>query len=255
MRTRVQPLHARREQGAGAVSSLVAAVSHPHLTDLALAGRVGLAIALGGAIGLEREVSDQPAGLRTHISVALGAALFGVISAYGFNPFVGPRNDSNYSIDVSRVASQVVVGIGFLGAGAIVKEGLNIRGLTTAASLWVTAAAGLATGIGQYLAAALTTGALLVSLIGLRAPRHWLRRKVSRLHVTTLIRLSPEADTGAVMACLDDLPGVELRSLGIRRLEDGVRLEASLRVPRGADVAELLAPIASREDVTDLDTA
>ena len=214
-----------------------------------------MAIALGGAIGLEREVSDQPAGLRTHISVALGAALFGVISAYGFNPFVGLRNDSNYSIDVSRVASQVVVGIGFLGAGAIVKEGLNIRGLTTAASLWVTAAVGLATGIGEYLAAGLTTAALLISLTGLRAPRHWLRRRVGRLHVSTLIQLREDADTGAVMAALERLPGTELRSLAIRRLEDGVRLEVSLRVARGADIGELLAPIATREDVEALDTA
>ena len=133
------------------------AVAHPTLGNLELAGRLALAVALGGAVGLEREVSDQPAGLRTHISVALGAALFGVISTVGFNTFVTTREASDYQIDVTRVASQVVVGIGFLGAGAIVKEGLTIRGLTTAASLWVTAAIGLAVGIGGYVMASLTT--------------------------------------------------------------------------------------------------
>src|SRR5438128_8695693 len=74
--------------------------------------RLLAALLLGGAIGLEREVSGQPAGLRTHITVALGAALFGLISVHGFDAYVAPRNDNNYQIDVTRVASQVVVGIG-----------------------------------------------------------------------------------------------------------------------------------------------
>lgn len=82
-----------------------------------------LAVALTGAIGVEREISAQPAGLRTHITLGLGAALFGLLSVHGFDAYVAGRNTNNYQIDVSRVASQVVVGVGFLGAGAILKEG------------------------------------------------------------------------------------------------------------------------------------
>ncbi|HEX7275962.1 MAG TPA: MgtC/SapB family protein, partial [Acidimicrobiales bacterium] len=133
--------------------------------------RIALAVLLGGLVGLEREVSHQPAGLRTHITVALGAALFGVLSVHGFDAYVQARGDSNYQVDVTRVASQVVVGVGFLGAGAILKEGATVRGLTTAASLWATAAIGLAVGMGNFLAGSVTTAALLLSLVGLRAPR------------------------------------------------------------------------------------
>src|SRR5436305_11705388 len=98
------------------------------------------AAALTGAIGIEREIAGQPAGLRTHITVGLGAALFGLISVHGFDAYVVPRNDTTYQIDVTRVASQVVVGIGFLSAGAILKAGASIRGRTTAASPWASPA-------------------------------------------------------------------------------------------------------------------
>src|SRR5437870_687367 len=122
-----------------------------------------VAVALTGAIGVEREISAQPAGLRTHITLGLGAAVFGLLSVHGFDAYVAGRNTNNYQIDVSRVASQVVVGVGFLGAGAILKEGASIRGLTTAASLWASAAIGLACGLGSYFAAAMTTVGLRFS--------------------------------------------------------------------------------------------
>src|SRR5438477_12057585 len=147
------------------------------------------AAALTGAIGIEREIAGQPAGLRTHITVGLGAALFGLISVHGFDAYVAGRNTNNYQIDVSRVASQVVVGIGFLGAGAILKEGASIRGLTTAASLWATAAIGLAAGIGNFFAATATCVALLLSLILLRSPRRWVRRRLANVTETAVIRL------------------------------------------------------------------
>src|SRR3954470_22111990 len=139
--------------------------------------RLAVALALAGAIGVEREIAGQPAGLRTHITVGLGAALFGFISVHGFDAYVAGRNTNNYQIDVSRVASQVVVGVGFLGAGAILKEGASIRGLTTAASLWATAAIGLAAGLGNFFAAVTACVALLLSLIFLRTPRRWVRRR------------------------------------------------------------------------------
>src|SRR5687768_6586470 len=107
----------------------------PTLSVIELIVRVLLATGLGAVIGLEREISDQPAGLRTHILVSLGAALFTIAGAYGLIDF---DTGEVARIDPTRVAAQVVTGIGFLGAGAIIQRGLNVRGLTTAASLWVT---------------------------------------------------------------------------------------------------------------------
>ena len=229
------------------------AVAHPTLGNLELAGRLALAVALGGAVGLEREVSDQPAGLRTHISVALGAALFGVISTVGFNTFVTTREASDYQIDVTRVASQVVVGIGFLGAGAIVKEGLTIRGLTTAASLWVTAAIGLAVGIGGYVMASLTTLALIVSLVGLRAPRRVIRNRIGRVSATVVVRLAPGSDPSAVMAAVSATSGLDVRNVALRHREDGDVILAQVKTTVPREVTELVAPLIARPEVVSVD--
>jgi len=111
--------------------------------------RLAVATILGAVIGFEREKHGRPAGLRTHILVALGSCLIMLISIYGF-PGVTAR-------DPARLAAQVVSGIGFLGAGTILRDGTSIRGLTTAASLWVVAGIGLASGTGFYLGAVVTT--------------------------------------------------------------------------------------------------
>src|ERR671918_267187 len=137
--------------------------------------RLVAASVLGALIGIEREASDQPAGLRTHIAVALGAGLFGVISTLGFVEFDQPRADSTLQADVTRVASNVVVGIGFLGAGVIFRQGSTIRNLTTAASLWTVAAIGLACGVGDVTTAAIATGILLLGLVVLRPIRSLIR--------------------------------------------------------------------------------
>jgi|SRR5579884_904266 len=146
-------------------------------TELELAGRLGAALLLGGAIGLERESSGQVAGLRTHMTVALGAALFGIVSAYGWTEFDVVRAQTNVQVDVTRVASNIVTGVGFLGGGAILKDGASVRGLTTAASLWVTAAVGLTVALGGYALGAVATIGLVFSLILLRGPRGWLRHR------------------------------------------------------------------------------
>lgn len=125
--------------------------------------RVLLAGALGGIIGIERELSDQPAGFRTHILVALGAVLFTVAGAYGIAGVDEPRR-----FDPTRVAAQVVTGIGFLGAGAIIQQGVSVRGLTTAAALWVTAAIGVAIGLGHYEAAIATVVVAVSTLYALK---------------------------------------------------------------------------------------
>jgi putative Mg2+ transporter-C (MgtC) family protein len=150
-------------------------------TSFALDGdvliRLVAASVLGGLVGIEREASDQPAGLRTHIAVALGAGLFGVVSTLGFVEFDQPRADSTLQADVTRVASNVVIGIGFLGAGVIFRQGNTTRNLTTAASLWVVAAIGLACGVGDVTTAAVATAILLLSLVVLRPIRSLIRRR------------------------------------------------------------------------------
>lgn len=127
--------------------------------DLGYALRLLLAALLGAAVGLEREIHDHPAGMRTHLLVSLGSAGFTVLSIAAF-----PAPGS----DPARVAAQIVTGIGFLGAGAILKEGVSIHGLTTAASLWVVAAVGMAAGAGAWVTAVTITVIAIVSLWPLR---------------------------------------------------------------------------------------
>src|SRR5256714_9062086 len=105
--------------------------------------RLALAAALGGAVGLERELREREAGFRTHLLVSVGSALFTIASAYGFRDFL-VSGGNVVRADPTRIAAQIVTGIGFLGAGAIIRQGLSVRGLTTAATLWVVAAIGLA---------------------------------------------------------------------------------------------------------------
>lgn len=131
--------------------------------------RMLIAAALGGLIGLERELRDQPAGFRTHILVAVGSCLFALVSAFGFEEFVGRPSTQAVRADVTRISSQIVVGIGFLGGGTILRHGANIRGLTTAASLWVTAAVGLAVAMGFY-GGAITAAVLAVVSLAILKP-------------------------------------------------------------------------------------
>jgi putative Mg2+ transporter-C (MgtC) family protein len=131
-------------------------------------GRLALAAALGSIIGLEREFREREAGLRTHLLVALGSALFTIVSAFGFHDVLTHDPQVVVRLDPSRIAAQIVSGIGFLGAGAIIRQGLSIRGLTTAATLWVVAAIGMAAGAGFYSVAIITTVVALVALWPLR---------------------------------------------------------------------------------------
>lgn len=132
--------------------------------------RIFIASLLGGVIGLEREYRDKAAGFRTHFLVALGSALFMIISAYGFE---GVLTSPEQRLDVSRIAAQVVSGIGFIGAGTIIFQKNAVRGLTTAAGVWVTAAIGMACGGGMYVIASVSTALVL---IGLEAFNYFLHR-------------------------------------------------------------------------------
>jgi putative Mg2+ transporter-C (MgtC) family protein len=226
-----------------------------HLLELenwVLVLRVLLAVALGGALGIEREIDAQPAGFRTHIVLCLGAALFGLISVHAFAPFESVRADSNVQIDVTRVASQVVVGVGFLGGGAILKYGASIRGLTTAASMWVTAAVGLAVGVGYYWAAVAITIATLISLVVFRWLREWIRRNFARQSETVTFRLASDADPGDLVSALHELAGVSVRTLQIDRSGDQVEVSVGLKSEAGVRLDRVMAELATRTDVDEM---
>jgi len=134
------------------------------LPDWELLLRLALAAILGSAIGIERERLIWAAGLRTHMLVSVGACLFMIVSAYGFAGVLG----THVILDPSRVAAQVVSGVGFLGAGSIILRNEVVKGLTTAASMWAVAAIGLAVGGGLYLAAIAATVLILFILAGIK---------------------------------------------------------------------------------------
>ena len=130
------------------------------MSDQEIVIRLLMAVLLGGLIGLEREAAGRAAGLRTHVLVCLGSALIMMTSIHIFEIYRGLAD-----VDPSRIAAQVVSGIGFLGAGTIIRYGHNVKGLTTAACLWVIAAVGLAVGSGFMKAAVFTTFLVLLGLI------------------------------------------------------------------------------------------
>ena len=125
------------------------------LTQYDIFIRLLVGLGLSVLIGLERELKSVPAGLRTHALVGIGATLFTVMSL----TFQGPN------VDVSRVAAQIVIGIGFIGGGVIFKSENKVKGMTTAAGLWVVTAIGIAAGLGEFFAAAITTAAVLLLLV------------------------------------------------------------------------------------------
>lgn len=141
--------------------------------ELTFITRIFIASCLGGIIGLEREYREKAVGFRTHFLVALGSALFMILSAYGFEGVLSDDFQSPIRLDVSRIAAQVVTGIGFIGAGTIMIHKNTVRGLTTAAGVWVTAAIGMACGGGMYL---LATASTVFVLIGLEAFNFFLHR-------------------------------------------------------------------------------
>jgi putative Mg2+ transporter-C (MgtC) family protein len=159
------------------------------LPNIEIILRLVAAAVLGGAIGFERERNSWAAGLRTHMLVSVGACLVTIVSAFGFADILGEKN---VVLDPSRVAAQVVSGIGFLGAGAILLRGEIVRGLTTAASLWAVAAVGLAIGGGLYVAGLAATVVILVILAGIKPIEEIYRER------NQTIELSILADHGAL---------------------------------------------------------
>jgi len=205
--------------------------------DFELLARLLLAAVLGGAIGAERELNDQPAGLRTHMLLTIGACLFTLISAYGFGRGTDP----------SRIAAQIVTGIGFLGGGAIVRHGLTVKGVTTAASIWATASVGVAIGAGSYVLG--TGGAVLVvgTLFGLRRADVVLQRwGVSREEY--LIEATPGFDMER-LAEVGRREKVALRGMERQEDDDAVRITLLIKLPPGYRPARLLDALSQVEGV------
>jgi putative Mg2+ transporter-C (MgtC) family protein len=213
--------------------------------------RLLVAILLGAAVGAEREATDQPAGLRTHIAVCLGACLFGVVSTLGFHEFRAERATTNVQIDVTRVASQVVVGIGFLGAGVIFRDRGSVRNLTTAASLWVTAAIGLTAGVGDLGTAAAAGGLLLAVLVALLPVRAALRRHIRRPTRDLAIRLAPSGDPADILAALEPLD-VRVDQLQLGKQHDAPTLAFRMRGRPGDDLERVVGLLVARGDVAEL---
>jgi putative Mg2+ transporter-C (MgtC) family protein len=209
------------------------------------------AVALGAAIGVERELSGQTAGLRTHIAVCVGAALFGVVSTLGFLEFQDLRTGVMRA-DVTRVASNVVVGVGFLGAGMILKRHGDVANLTTAASIWTVAAIGLAAGVGDLGTASIAALLTLGYLVALRPARRWLEEVAATAHCTVAVTLAPGADPEDLVRRVDGVEGVSLKLRNVEK-RDG-RLVALVDIsgrPEGT-VCRATARLASLGEVTDL---
>jgi len=196
---------------------LLAANAVPALDDVHVVIRLAVAAALGGAIGIERELRDREAGIRTHLLVSLGSALFTIISAYAFHDFLA-SGATVVRADPTRIAAQIVTGIGFLGAGAIVREGLSVRGLTTAATLWVVAAIGMACGAGWYSAAVVTTLVTIFSLGPLRLVAYKMIDRIKPEENRMTIELREGQPVGPFLAQLHDIRHFELTDEADRRV-------------------------------------
>lgn len=177
------------------------------VTDLEIVLRLGIAAVLGMLVGFERERQNQPAGLRTHTILAIGSCLAMTISINMAIQFV----PQGFAGDPARLAAQVVSGIGFLGAGAILRYGTNVKGLTTATSLWTIAIVGLAVGAGHYFAGVATTAMLLIILSLLNV----LEKKLIRVYETITLSVTAHDNPGMVEDLLAILKQLKKKILSV----------------------------------------
>ena len=206
--------------------------------------RLFVAAVLGGAIGLERELRDQEAGFRTHLLVSLGACVFTLVSAYAWTDwrFSTPEG---IVFDPTRIAAQIVTGIGFLGAGAIIVRGISVRGLTTAATLWVVAAIGMAAGTAYYTVAFGATALVLVSLGPLRIVSKRMVSRVRPEEAELAVKLVPDGVAANVLARVEEVGGtIQTVEFGDERTVDIV-----LRAARRVESARVAEEVAKLDDV------
>ena len=211
----------------------------PHGLILA---RLLLALVCGGLIGFEREFRGQSAGMKTLSLVSLGSALITVVSIYGFRDVISATPKSSF--DPSRIAAQIVTGVGFLGAGAILLRRDVVRGLTTAASVWLVAGIGLSAGAGLSIEAIAATVIALLALLVLRP----IEQRIFPAHSAHRVRLRVEPATAdaevlAQMRAIFARTGVGVQSLELRPTRNGQIIDVSCRVRRQEDLVTALTDL------------
>ena len=199
--------------------------------------RLLVAAVLAGAIGVERELREQEAGLRTHMLVCVGATMFMLVGVYAWSD-MRLGNQIGVVVDPSRVASYVVSGIGFLGAGAIIKHGINVRGLTTAASLWVVASIGVAVGVGMYPFAVATTLLVIVALWPLSQLKRVIKGKADEPRRLAVV-LESGASVVPVLAAIEE-NGFELGSVEVEESDDHRSVDVVITTAADASLGGLL---------------
>ena len=212
--------------------------------------RLTVAAVLGGAVGLERELREREAGLRTHLVVCVGAALFTMVSAYGFHAFQVQAGTGVLRADPTRIAAQIVSGIGFLGAGAIIRQGLSIRGLTTAATLWLVAAIGMAAGIGYYDAAVIATLGALLTLGPLRIVAYKIVTRIRPQLDRLLVELPAGGSPAPLIEAIETGGG---RVVSLEVTQEGERRSVAVDVElHESDMPKVVAGVANIDGVLEV---
>lgn len=213
--------------------------------ELEIILRLVLSAFLGGSIGLEREALNKSAGFRTHTLVSVGSCLIMIVSISVYLQF-----SSSTNIDPGRIAAQVVSGIGFLGAGTIMRSGGNVKGLTTAATLWVVAGIGLAVGSGAYLAALVTTLIVYISLVYLSKFEDVVskRKRLQSLNVQVDDR---PGQIGLVCSTLGDfnINVINIELIREKFDDDTIQLEMHVRLPASIETSKVISSLESLKGV------
>ena len=227
--------------------------------ELTMVLRLIVAAILGGIVGMERGSGDRPAGFRTHILVCVGSALFMLVSIYGFDDFTPVtklEDDIGTRRDTARIAAQVVSGICFLGAGTILHEGLTIKGLTTAASLWIVSAIGLAVGSGMYLLSAVATMLTMLTLVTFRT---WEKRFAGTRSERRFIRVVTSNTPGIITEITGYLAecGIKVKTLNVKsdNKNNNIILEIYLKIDKNIDMGEVASGIKNIDGVLTLENA
>jgi putative Mg2+ transporter-C (MgtC) family protein len=226
----------------------------PQLGEVELVLRLALAALLGAVIGVEREWRDRTAGLRTHMLVCLGASAFTIVSAYGFTEWYGQIDGTHRSTlvsDPTRIAAQIVTGIGFLGAGAIFRSDDGVKGLTTAASLWMMAAIGLSAGAGYYELAVASTVLMLLVLVALRQVSGRINAMNRGEHTPLEVIVSGPTSIGIVLDAIASSEGrvSNFTASVLRRDRPPRRLTFDLSLPADESITALVGRLALLDGV------
>jgi putative Mg2+ transporter-C (MgtC) family protein len=229
------------------ISWIESYIYETEVNDITTVIRLLLSMICGGAIGWERENRRQPAGLRTHILICLGATMLMIISIYIPQTFKSFQNG-----DPGRIAAQVVSGIGFLGGGAIFRLGATVRGLTTAATIWTSAAVGLAIGAGAYMGAIIGTSFILFVLVGLEK----VENKYFPEHTIKVLKMNFQGTKLAIdsVFVVLDRHFIKTKSVNVQQSLDKkqVMLKLMIEVPASTDIRKLYKDFRALENVTNI---